>query len=356
MEKAEAEFDSTTGKHKPMIKKFLFIFLLINCFKIGFAQTKYTDSLRTLLSSTTKPIQRFDIINKILQTRVGDVDSTSAVELLQIAQELKNDSLLAISYNWIGSYFAFNKGDNTSALEYYLKAIPLAEKVKDKRRISSLYFDISLVYLNLQKYDDAVKNIRKGGENLPSASSPMYLFMLLQYQRNMSDYFLLTDQPDSALLYAKASLETCIKLKDLLFERSALTLIAAAYGQMGDEKMALLYFNKAITVTKDVAVVGKHGFYKNYIPFLLQNRMFAKALVNSKADFALGEENDNDNIKLAAAGFLRQVYDSLRQTDSAYYYSRLELSLRDSVFNQNNIDKIQSLAFSQAIVKNRRCR
>jgi hypothetical protein len=78
-------------------------------------QIKYNDSLKKILSFATKPIERFDIINKILQAQVGNVDSASAIELLQIAQEQKNDSLLAISYNWIGSYFAFNKGDNTQA-------------------------------------------------------------------------------------------------------------------------------------------------------------------------------------------------------------------------------------------------
>ena len=127
------------------------------CCQISIAQSKYNDSLKRILSFATKPTERFDIINKNLQAQVGNVDSASAIELLQIAQEQKNDSLLAISYNWIGSYFAFNKGDNTSALEYYFKALPLAEKVKDKRRISSLYFDISLVYLILQNFDYAVK-------------------------------------------------------------------------------------------------------------------------------------------------------------------------------------------------------
>jgi two-component system, NtrC family, sensor kinase len=334
-----------------MTKKFLLIFLLTSCCQISIAQTKNNDSLKRILSFTSKPIERFDIMNKILEAQVGNVDSASAIELLQIAQEQKNDSLLAISYNWIGSYFAFNKGDNTSALEYYFKALPLAEKVKDKRRISSLYFDISLVYLTLQNFDYAVKNIRKGGENLPSASSPMYLFMLLQYQRNMSNYFLLTHQSDSALLYAQTALETCKKSKNVQFERSALTLIAAAYAQMGDEKMAQLYFNKSIAITAYDPVIAKQSFNKNYIPFLLQNKMFAKALVQSKADFQLGEENDNNNIKLIAVGFLRQVYDSLQETDSAYFYSRMELSLRDSVFNQNNINRIQSLAFNQQLSK-----
>jgi|GEM_PF-4892236 len=113
----------------------------------------YADSLNMALSNTTKPIDRFSIIVKIAENSLvlkgGIIDSAAPIQLLQIAQQLKNDSLLAISYNWAGSYMGFTKGDNTAALEYYFKALPLAEKVGDKRRISSLYFDIALIYFTL---------------------------------------------------------------------------------------------------------------------------------------------------------------------------------------------------------------
>ena len=127
-----------------------------------FLQTgnRTADSLKAILSKTNKPIERFHLINKISESTSsssGNVDSAACIDMLQIAQQLNNDSLLATSYNWIGSYFSLNKGDNTTALEYYFKAIPLAEKVKDKRRISSIYFDIALIYFNLQINEEAVK-------------------------------------------------------------------------------------------------------------------------------------------------------------------------------------------------------
>jgi hypothetical protein len=45
----------------------------------------------------------------------------------RIAQQLKNDSLLAISTNIVGNYFR-GKSDYPTALDYFFKAIPLAEK------------------------------------------------------------------------------------------------------------------------------------------------------------------------------------------------------------------------------------
>ena len=184
------------------MKKILFLFGFVSCICTAFSQKNYADSLRKVLANTVKPIDRFTIIVKINENRLvlegGAIDSATPIQLLQIAQQLKNDSLLAISYNWVGSYLAFEKGDNTAALEYYFKALPLAENVQDKRRVSSLYFDIALIYFTLQNNEDAFKNALRGGENLPDQSSPMYNFMMVQYQRNMARYYLLTNHYDSA--------------------------------------------------------------------------------------------------------------------------------------------------------------
>ena len=95
-----------------------------------------------------------------------------------MAQQLKSDSLLAISYDWIGYYFSIKKGENTTTLEYYFKGLPLAEQFNDKRRISSIYFDIASVYFNLKNLEEYLNFTKKGGENLPDKSSPKYDYML----------------------------------------------------------------------------------------------------------------------------------------------------------------------------------
>ena len=136
------------------MKKTLISLLFISITGISNAQTKFVDSLKTVLTNTSNSLERFNLLTKILENqsffRGGNIDSADCIRLLQIARQLKNDSLLATSYNWIGSYFSFTKGDNATALEYYFKALPFAEKSNVKRRISSLDFDISLAYYALQ--------------------------------------------------------------------------------------------------------------------------------------------------------------------------------------------------------------
>lgn len=62
-----------------------------------------------------------------------------------------------------------------------------------------------------------------------------------------------------------------------------------------------------------------------------------------------GEELGINDLKLAGAGYMRQVFDSLQNKDSAYYYARMEAEFNARIFSQNNINKTQALAFNEQI-------
>ena len=336
------------------MKRIILILAFLTLTFCSHSQNKYEDSLETALSKTNNPLEQFSIRVKILENlttfQAGILDSASCIQLLQIAQQLKNDSLRAISYNWIGAYLAINKGDNISGLEYYFKAIPLAEKVNDKRRISSLYFDIAAIYYALQNNEEAIKYIRKGEENLPDKSSPMYDYMLIQYQRSMTTYYLLIHQADSALHYLQAMAETNRRLKSILFEFAVYHQSGSTYAMLGENEIAGIYFKKAKTLSDSIKIrIAKGRFYENYIRYLLNNNKIQEAYEEAMQFLNMGIQGNNNNLKLSSAGLLRQVFDKLHQTDSAYYYSRMEADINELIFSQSNVNKIQALAFNEQI-------
>jgi len=335
------------------MRKVVFIALFF-IYTTGSAQSKYVDSLNSQLSEAKSPLDSFSTIVKLSEFNFvlsgGTAEKNSAITLLSIAQKLNNDSLLAISYNWIGSYFAFTKGDNTVALQYYFKALPFAVKADDKRRISSLYFDISLVYFTLQNNEEAAINLRKGYANLPDPSSPKYLFMLMQYQGGMAQYYMLSRQYDSAIFYTQQLAAKSLKLNSISFQYGAMYLSANVYRQMGDRDMAEVYFKKAVAATPLIQSNSlKLNFYDFYISFLFDNRNIAEARNQAAQLMELGVRDNNNNLKISAAGFLRRAFDSLHRTDSAYYYSKMKDALNDSIFNQNNINKIQAMEFNEQL-------
>ena len=334
------------------MKKITTLLWFIACMQTVIAQNNNPDSLKAALVSYSNPMERFSATIKYLETidsyASSDIDSAICIDLLQIAQQLKNDSLLATSYNWIGYYFSIKKGDNSTSLEYYFKALPLAEKFNDKRRISSLCFDIAGVYFNLKNFDEFFNFTKKGGENLPDKSSNKYDYMLVQYQRNIGGFYLEKNQLDSALYYAQAAEQTSERLKFRIFKIQTLTLLAITYAKLNESALADVYFNKAQTLADSINL-RKEAFYRRHITFLLKSNRMNEAKSQTEKFWDIAFKTQNPNVKLVAAGFKREIFDRLNNTDSAYYYSKVESEIRELIFNQNNQNTIQALAFKEKL-------
>ena len=320
----------------------------------GHTQSKYADSIKAVLANTTQPLEQFDLLNKIVDdiftNGSGNIDYSSCVQMVKIAQQLKSDSLLAIGYNSVGNYFLINNGDYSKALEYFFKGIPLAENANDKRRLSSLYIDIAVTYYKLNNPEEQIKYLRKATANLPEKSSPLYYFMLAQVQVYTCRYFLLQKNTDSALYYVNALNESNYYLKSPVYGCAAQFLAGNVYDQTGDAALAELHFIKAVRMADSV----KYFFIKlsgktPYVEFLIKTRQMTTALIQARELMSMGVEKNNADVKRTAAGFLRKIAEYDHQIDSAYFYSLMESAMKDSVFSQNNINKIQSLAFSEEL-------
>ena len=338
-----------------MKKIFILIALLFTTMLIspGFAQRKYTNSLKNELAGKTDPVERFNLIVKILENeetdQVNQIDSSACAELLRIAQSERSDAMLATSYNWIGYYLFLNKGDNAAGLEYYFKALPLAEKVNDKRRISSLCFDIAAIYSALQNRMDFFNYTLKGGRNLPGKSSAKYDYMLVQYQRNMAYYFLSINQLDSAEYYGLAFSQTSKRLSTLIFAIQATVYNANLNVKLGKDDKAEMYFKEAMAMTDSLESNRSILFYESYVWFLINQQRFQEASFLGQRYWTMAKESTNPNSKLRAAKIKKNLFDKLNQIDSAYYYLNAEISAKDLIFSQNNQNIIQSLAFKEQL-------
>ena len=336
------------------MKRIAVIFLLVFVSNLGKAQNSYGDSIKSVLGYTTNPVERFDLLNKIVDdifTKGSEnIDYSSCVEMVRIARQLKNDSLLAIAYNTVGNYFLINNGDYGNALEYFFKGIPMAENANDKRRLSSLYIDIAVVYFRLNNPDEQIKYLKKAMDNLPAVTSPLYYFMLTQIQVYTCRYFILKNNYDSAFHYVMALNESNRFLKSPVYNCAAQALMGLIYDRRGDTAAAGQHYKNSVRGADSVRYYYiKHSVKTPYIDFLIRFRKIPEALEQARQLMVMGAEKNNADVRRTAAGFLRRITEFTRQTDSAYYYSLMESSLKDSVFSQNTINKIQSLAFSEQL-------
>ena len=185
-----------------------------------------------------------------------------------------------------------------------------------------------------------------GEQNLPEKGSPMYDFMATQFHRTMGNYYLKKNMPDSALMHIRELEEENSRLKKSNYIMYGYIQNGTAYSQLGENDLAEVYFKKAHALSDSIATPLMALIFNNfYIPYLLATNQFDKARHQAFQLLNTGKQMDRSLSKLNAAGFLSQVYNKLHQPDSAFYYLSMESSLKDSVFNQTNIDKISVACF-----------
>lgn len=319
------------------------------------AQSNNTVITKAELATIKKPFERFTATIKYLEnadTGEGDViDSTLCIDLQKMAMQLKNDSLLAISYNWINAYMN-SKGRTNEAIEYLYKALPLAEKYNDKRRISSIYFDLASSYWGLDKKTESYDFLKKGGENLPDKTSPMYDYMLVQYQRSMAGMFLGKKQLDSALYYAQLSNQTAERLNVNLYKFQSLGILARVYEAKKEPEIANVYRQKRMVIAQSFkGNIRKFEAYNGYVQYLIRTDSLDKATVLAEKMWTIAQQEQNQGFILGAATAKRTLYDKLNKTDSAYFYSRLETETRKLVFDQEKLSGIQAMGLKEQLRK-----
>ena len=90
--------------------------------------------------------------------------------------------------------------------------------------------------------------------------------------------------------------------------------------------------------------------FKNYYTtFLINSGDYVSAEIQAKDLLGIGDNAQNNYFKFIATGYLKNIFDKQNKIDSAYYYSKQELSLRDTIFSQERINKTQALAFNEEV-------
>ena len=317
------------------------------------AQNTKIDSLKQILLKTKDPMARYNLLTEIgngyYSNGVGENSAANNLEMLRIALEQKNDSLIAVSYNKAGDYYLFEKCDFNTSLAYLFKGIPYAEKAKSKRWLSSLYIDIALANQLTANAAEQLKFLKKAEATLPDSNDPTYIYILLQLKLQTSTYYIFKGDVETTLPYLNAANEASRKLNYPIFNLYVKTIYGKFYEESGDEELATVYFEKALAMEKNFYPYARFSFKYGYISFLIKSRDYTTAKMQAKDLLAIGDNAHNNYFKFIATGYLKTIFEKQNRIDSAYYYSKQELSLRDSIFSQERINKAQTLTFNEEI-------
>jgi signal transduction histidine kinase len=310
------------------------------------AQTVEIDSLKKLLAVTDDGPKRINLLEGLSYAYLSSYPDTSlkyALEGLQLAKDINHRKGEAICINALGNVY-FHIGDNAKALEYYLEYLKIKEELKDWDNIAVAYYNISAVYTEQQDYPHALAYLFKAkaqDEKAKDSAAILYDVYSLasNYQR--------MQKPDSALFY----INQCYNLAKLLNDENMMGAILNTYGEIylasNDTAQASRYYRSSIPNAE--AVQDDEVIIANYYGL-------AKIFKNSNPDSAIYYSTKALNIArqasffkqvLEISGFLTGLFKEKKQFDSAFFYQQLSMATKDSLFNTEQLIKVQDLKFSE---------
>ena len=112
----------------------------------------------------------YDLLGNVYYTTKDSIKARVNLEKgLQIALEIKSDSLIAWSYTNLGSIYSENDKTVTKAIDYFEKSININQRLKNQSQVYLTYINLAWSYLDLNRLEDAFKVLKKANTISESA-------------------------------------------------------------------------------------------------------------------------------------------------------------------------------------------
>lgn len=352
----------------------------------GNTQTKQADSLKLLIRNanddTLKVNTLIDISGSLLRVDANEAlryanDALSLAKQLDFVQgeayALKN---IGMSYYFQGNYIEtllfwqqslsafqtiddklgianmlnnlgavnFNEGDDEKAIQYYLESLKVSEEIGDKLRIATALVNIGAVYYNktgthnraLEYYLKALPLSEELGDNDAIGTSAV----------NMGEIYLARGDDKSALIYFEKALKA--------YRASENGNIPYALNNIGKVYATRKDFVKAIEYQREAFELAAR---QNAKLEMTQSLLGLASTYNLKGDFGSAvdtylkakdiaiEIGANYELKFAYEG-LAALYQKVSDFENAYKYQTLFSSIKDTLYNAEMDKRLQALTLN----------
>lgn len=317
--------------------------LVITKPQLSVSQTREIDSLMHMLPGMAEDTNKIKTLNELSWKLLNSGNFDSILSYGAIAQELskKLDYKRGLARSLTNTGIMFKEqGDFGKALDYYFQALRIQEQIQYKKGMSSSYNNIGLIYSNQKDYQNAIKNYSKSltlkreiGDTRGLAVSYSNLTLIYIKLNNYQEAFKNVDM----------ALSIFQKLKDQQG-------IATCYNNIGDIYKAQLNCEKALEYNLKALEIYKTSNYKTGLAgaygdigsiYLLCGK-YKTALEYTfkslKLQKELGALNDIQEAELS----LSQIYEAMKDGNTALVHYKQYIIYRDSVYNEKSTKKIIS--------------
>jgi signal transduction histidine kinase len=306
-----------------------------------------TDSLKQSLSETTDDRKRVYVLEALSYAYLSSYPDTAlqyALKGLRLAQDIKFLKGQATCINAIGNVY-FNVGDNAKALEMFLQYLKLKESLKDYNNISVAYYNIAGAYTEDKDYRHALFYVFKAkAEDEKSRDSSAILYDLY----SLGSIYARMELYDSGLYYMNQCYELVQKLDDRNMIGAALNTLGEIYLGLNNLPQAVNYYRQSLPYAEEikdyeVITANYYGLAKIY----KQQSMLDSSVYYARKAYALSMDGPFYKQALETSSFLSSLFKTKRAYDSAFHYQEMSIIIKDSLFSQEKVQKVQNLKFEE---------
>ncbi|WAC14214.1 tetratricopeptide repeat protein [Dyadobacter pollutisoli] len=361
-----------------------YVYLLLFCsFVPHFVHSQRIDSLETQLKKSPVDTGKVNLlIDLAMEYWSSAPEKTIAYsnEALALSEKLDYTRGMARSYQSMGVYH-WQKNNYPASLDFYTKSRDLYEKIGDKKGFASAISNTGIVYGEQGNYGQALENYTQAISIFREINDQSRVGSLLN---SMGIIHKKQQNYDESLSFYKQAQEIWKKLGDLKSVGGAHINMAAIYNrqkkyalaqqnatealiifegfkdlngqiicrndlgdisfQMGDYEKAQASYEKALDLnrtfkSKRLMVTSYNGLGNVYHKLKQNNN----AIVHFQKAYVLADSLGlKPALQLASEG-LSKVYGETGNYADAYRFQKLSSTLRDSLFNAENANKIANL-------------
>ncbi len=316
------------------------------------ARESENDNLKSIAYSTLAFV-------KISQTNLDEAEKLLK-RSIHINKTLKNSSELALNYNYIALIYQ-RKSDFVKASDYFFESLHLAESQKNYKLMQRNYNGISMVFCDQDDFDKALKYAKKSNEIAKltkNRSSQAYsVAILAEVYREIGNFELANANfTKSYNLYVDLNDEFgqawCLTNWSLIYD--SVDIYKTIDMELEAQRIWDNYFPDNLMSMTNLGNLGWSYFIIAQNPDLIGtnknlNIPKTKAGLLSKAEeyymrcLEIAKRKKNVNTLLFYSGSLAQLQAYKGDTKSAYENLLINKFLTDSLYSQENKNKIASI-------------
>jgi tetratricopeptide (TPR) repeat protein len=260
---------------------------------------------------------------------------------ISLFEQLNDDGQLSAIYNNLGIIQKY-MGLPEKSLESHLKSLRLKEKLgKHGMPLAASYMNIGVLHYELGNLETSNDYYKKAEAICLKENQEWHLSMV---RSNLAINMEKEGRIDEALTYYLKSISYYEKNNYQIELAKQFTLIGALYLDLDSLRLAKDYFYRSLKLSEEKGEPQLVGLsLRNLGDIHFKEKKYQEALANFKSALAISKETATETRMITDYLRLSKTYAALGNFQKAYNFGKLHFEKYDTIFKQENIEKLNEL-------------